>query len=134
MTEFQQMVKRNMFYNRSSIGKKPMRATIGPAAASPIGRWARSGVQASKFRVNSWKSGGEEVKTMPCREKRASSLSPGYLSDCLAALPISQKYPKAQQTEDGEHDESRKEASGLLLHKPEHERRKESPQAASRSD
>jgi hypothetical protein len=48
--------------------------------------------------------------------------------------PISKKYPKAQQTEEGEHDESRKEASGLLLHKPEHERRKESPQAASRSD
>jgi len=134
MTEFQQMVKCNMFYNRSSISKKPTGATICPAAGlthRTMGEIRRTGVEIpSKF----VKCGGEEVKTMPCREKRTSSLSPGYLGDCLAALPISQKYPKAQQTEDGEHDKSRKEASCLLLHKPEHERRKESPQAASRSD
>jgi hypothetical protein len=83
--------------------------------------------------VISWKCGGEERQRRVGKRACCSS-SLGYLSDCLTALPVGQKYPQAQQTEDGEHDESRKEASGLLLHKPEHERRKESPQAASRPD
>jgi hypothetical protein len=46
-------VKRNMFYNRSSIGKKPMRATIGPAAGltyRTMGEIRRTGVEMpSKF-------------------------------------------------------------------------------------
>jgi len=76
MTEFQQMVKCNLFYNRSGISKNPMRATICPAASltyRTMGEIRRTGVEIpSKFVEVRWRrsennavSGKTSVLTIP---------------------------------------------------------------------
>jgi Fe-S-cluster-containing dehydrogenase component len=63
MAEFEQMMKCDMCYDRSSIGKKPMCATVCPSGA--LTYTTMEDIQRTRrgIPVNSWKFGSEEVKT-----------------------------------------------------------------------
>ena len=61
--DFDQMMKCDMCYDRTSVGKRPMCATVCPSEAlyyGPMDEWQsrRRGVP-----VNKWKFGGQEVTT-----------------------------------------------------------------------
>ena len=63
MSDIDQMMKCDMCYDRTSVGKKPMCATVCPSGALTYTsmediRRTRQGIP-----VNSWKFGAEEVKT-----------------------------------------------------------------------
>jgi Fe-S-cluster-containing dehydrogenase component len=63
MAEFEQMMKCDMCYDRSSVGKKPMCATVCPSGA--LTYTTMEDIQRTRrgIPVNTWKFGGEEVKT-----------------------------------------------------------------------
>jgi Fe-S-cluster-containing dehydrogenase component len=63
MAQFEQMMKCDMCYDRSSVGKKPMCATVCPSGA--LTYTTMEDIQRTRrgIPVNSWKFGGEEVKT-----------------------------------------------------------------------
>jgi len=63
MAEFEQMMKCDMCYDRSSVGKKPMCATVCPSGALTF--TTMEDIQRTRMGipVNSWKFGQEEVKT-----------------------------------------------------------------------
>jgi Fe-S-cluster-containing dehydrogenase component len=61
--EYEQMMKCDMCYDRSSVGKKPMCATVCPSGA--LTYTTMEDIQRTRrgIPVNSWRFGGEEVKT-----------------------------------------------------------------------
>jgi Fe-S-cluster-containing dehydrogenase component len=63
MAEFEQMMKCDMCYDRSSVGKKPMCATVCPSGA--LTYTTMEDIQRTRrgIPVNSWRFGEEEVKT-----------------------------------------------------------------------
>jgi len=63
MAEFEQMMKCDMCYDRSSVGKKPMCATVCPSGALTF--TSMEDIQRTRrgIPVNSWRFGEEEVKT-----------------------------------------------------------------------
>ena len=63
MAEFEQMMKCDMCYDRSSIGKKPMCAAVCPSGALTFTTMEEIQRTRRGIPVNSWKFGGEEVKT-----------------------------------------------------------------------
>ena len=63
MAEFEQMMKCDMCYDRSSIGKKPMCATVCPSGALTYTTMEEIQRTRRGIPVNSWKFGGEDVKT-----------------------------------------------------------------------
>lgn len=63
MTELEQMMKCDMCYDRSSVGKKPMCATVCPSGALTYTTMEEIQRTRRGIPVNSWKFGGEEVKT-----------------------------------------------------------------------
>jgi Fe-S-cluster-containing dehydrogenase component len=64
--EFEQMMKRDMCYDRSSIGKKPMCATVCPSGALTYKTMEEIQRTRRGIPVNMWKFGAEEVKTKVC--------------------------------------------------------------------
>ncbi|HEX8925654.1 MAG TPA: 4Fe-4S dicluster domain-containing protein, partial [Terriglobales bacterium] len=63
MSEMDQMMKCDMCYDRSSIGKKPMCATVCPSGALTFTTMEEIQRTRRGIPINSWKFGGEEVKT-----------------------------------------------------------------------
>ena len=63
MSDIDQMMKCDMCYDRSSVGKKPMCATVCPSGA--LTYTTMEDIQRTRqgIPVNSWKFGAEEVKT-----------------------------------------------------------------------
>jgi Fe-S-cluster-containing dehydrogenase component len=58
-----QMMKCDMCYDRSSIGKKPMCATVCPSGALTFATTEEIQRTRQGIPINSWKFGGEEVRT-----------------------------------------------------------------------
>ncbi len=58
-----QMMKCDMCYDRSSVGKKPMCATVCPSGALAYGTFEEIQRGRRGIAVNSWTFGNEEVKT-----------------------------------------------------------------------
>jgi Fe-S-cluster-containing dehydrogenase component len=63
MSGIDQMMKCNMCYDRSSVGKKPMCATVCPSGALTYTSMEEIQRTRQGIPVNSWKFGAEEVKT-----------------------------------------------------------------------
>lgn len=63
MSGIDQMMKCDMCYDRSSVGKKPMCATVCPSGALTYTSMEEIQRTRQGIPVNSWKFGAEEVKT-----------------------------------------------------------------------
>jgi Fe-S-cluster-containing dehydrogenase component len=63
MSGIDQMMKCDMCYDRSSVGKKPMCATVCPSGALTYASMEEIQRTRQGIPVNSWKFGAEEVKT-----------------------------------------------------------------------
>ena len=63
MGDIDQMMKCDMCYDRSSVGKKPMCATVCPSGALTYTSMEEIQRTRQGIPVNSWKFGAEEVKT-----------------------------------------------------------------------
>ena len=63
MSDIDQMMKCDMCYDRSSVGKKPMCATVCPSGALTYTTMEEIQRTRQGIPVNSWKFGAEEVKT-----------------------------------------------------------------------
>ncbi|MDE3188700.1 MAG: 4Fe-4S binding protein [Acidobacteriota bacterium] len=63
MAEFEQMMKCDMCYDRSSVGKKPMCAAVCPSGALTFTTMEEIQRTRRGIPVNSWTFGEEEVKT-----------------------------------------------------------------------
>lgn len=63
MSDIDQMMKCDMCYDRSSVGKKPMCATVCPSGALTYTSMEEIQRTRQGIPVNSWKFGAEEVKT-----------------------------------------------------------------------
>ena len=63
LSEIDQMMKRDMCYDRSSVGKKPMCATVCPSGALTFTTMEEIQRTRQGIPINSWKFGAEEVKT-----------------------------------------------------------------------
>jgi len=63
MAEFEQMMKCDMCYDRSSVGKKPMCATVCPSGALTFTTMEDIQRTRSGIPINTWRFGAEEVKT-----------------------------------------------------------------------
>jgi Fe-S-cluster-containing dehydrogenase component len=63
MAEFEQMMKCDMCYDRSSVGKKPMCASVCPSGALTFTTMEDIQRTRSGIPINSWKFGVEEVRT-----------------------------------------------------------------------
>lgn len=63
MAEFDQMMKCDMCYDRSSVGKKPMCATVCPSGALTYTTMEEIQRTRRGIPVNRWKFGDEEVRT-----------------------------------------------------------------------
>ena len=63
MSDIDQMMKCDMCYDRSSVGKKPMCATVCPSGA--LTYTTMEDIQRTRqgIPINSWRFGTEEVKT-----------------------------------------------------------------------
>jgi Fe-S-cluster-containing dehydrogenase component len=92
MADFEQMMKCDMCYDRSSVGKKPMCATVCPSGAltySTMGDIQRS---RRGIPVNSWKFGAEVVKTkvfvMAPRAVERIDVDLIQIASTPAALPV----------------------------------------------
>jgi Fe-S-cluster-containing dehydrogenase component len=91
MAEMDQMMKCDMCYDRSSVGKKPMCATVCPSGALTF--TAMEEIQRTRrgIPINSWKFGAEEVKTevyvMVPREVTRVNVDLVQIAPTPAALP-----------------------------------------------
>ena len=63
MSDIDQMMKCDMCYDRSSVGKKPMCATVCPSGALTYTSMEEIQRTRQGIPINSWKFGAEEVKT-----------------------------------------------------------------------
>jgi Fe-S-cluster-containing dehydrogenase component len=63
MSGIDQMMKCDMCYDRSSVGKKPMCATVCPSGALTYTSMEEIQRTRQGIHINSWKFGNEEVKT-----------------------------------------------------------------------
>jgi len=63
MGDIDQMMKCDMCYDRSSVGKKPMCATVCPSGALTYTSMEEIQRTRQGIPINSWKFGAEEVKT-----------------------------------------------------------------------
>jgi Fe-S-cluster-containing dehydrogenase component len=63
MSDIDQMMKCDMCYDRTSVGKKPMCATVCPSGALTYTSMEEIQRTRQGIPVNSWKFGAEEVKT-----------------------------------------------------------------------
>jgi Fe-S-cluster-containing dehydrogenase component len=92
MAEFEQMMKCDMCYDRSSVGKKPMCATVCPSGALTFTTMEEIQRSRRGIPVNSWKFGEEEVKTkvyvMVPREVERVQVDLIQISPTPAALPV----------------------------------------------
>jgi Fe-S-cluster-containing dehydrogenase component len=92
MAEFEQMMKCDMCYDRSSVGKKPMCATVCPSGA--LTYTTMEDIQRTRrgIPVNNWTFGAEEVKTkvfvMVPREVERVHVDLIQIATTPAALPV----------------------------------------------
>ena len=63
MAEIEQMMKCDMCYDRSSVGKKPMCAAVCPSGALAFATMEEIQRTRRGIPINSWKFGNEEVET-----------------------------------------------------------------------
>jgi Fe-S-cluster-containing dehydrogenase component len=61
--DIDQMMKCDMCYDRSSVGKKPMCATVCPSGALAYATMEEMQRTRRGIPINSWRFGGEEVRT-----------------------------------------------------------------------
>ena len=89
--EIDQMMKCDMCYDRSSVGKKPMCATVCPSGALTFTTMEEIQRTRSGIPINTWKFGNEVVKTkvyvMVPREVEQVNVDLVQISSTPAALP-----------------------------------------------
>jgi Fe-S-cluster-containing dehydrogenase component len=89
--EIDQMMKCDMCYDRSSVGKKPMCATVCPSGALTFTTMEEIQRTRSGIPINSWKFGNEVVKTkvfvMVPREVERVDVKLVQITSTPAALP-----------------------------------------------
>ncbi len=91
MAEFEQMMKCDMCYDRSSVGKKPMCATVCPSGA--LTYTTMQDIQRTRrgIPINEWKFGGEIVRTkvyvMVPPEVQRVDIDVVQIAGTAAALP-----------------------------------------------
>jgi Fe-S-cluster-containing dehydrogenase component len=86
-----QMMKCDMCYDRSSVGKKPMCATVCPSGALTFTSMEEIQRTRQGIPINSWQIGGEEIKTkvyvMVPREVEKVHVGLVQIATTPAALP-----------------------------------------------
>ena len=91
MSGIDQMMKCDMCYDRSSVGKKPMCATVCPSGALTYTSMEEIQRTRQGIPVNSWKFGAEEVKTkvyvMVPREVKRVEIELVQIHTTPSALP-----------------------------------------------
>jgi Fe-S-cluster-containing dehydrogenase component len=92
LSSIDQMMKCDMCYDRSSVGKKPMCATVCPSGALTYTSMEEIQRTRQGIPINSWKFGKEEVKTkvyvMVPREVKKVEIGLVQLNTTPPALPV----------------------------------------------
>jgi Fe-S-cluster-containing dehydrogenase component len=90
--EIDQMMKCDMCYDRSSVGKKPMCATVCPSGALTFTTMEDIQRTRSGIPINTWKFGNEVVKTkvyvMVPREVERVNVDLVQVAATPASLPV----------------------------------------------